>query len=313
VAPGDFGVEEVRATVARFTGHRLRVTERRDGLVNLSPGGPDAFQLGFFDLYVARDRRARDALVRRSTRYGRPYRDQGIRFLSRDSQATATFGDTVYLAWTTLDGQIDHRFRRLVRALGALGAPADSARGAPPPEQRPCPPGIARPGAIEERTCRIGTQSATFASRDATLALPGVRLRTLGVELRDRLGEEDGERSGRPAGRFVVLRVRVENTARGEKRVLDDLRQELEIGGRRFTRAVGELRAYDEVEDIPSRLGPGEEGEALFVFDVPPPQAARAERDGTLVLTGRAERPFEDAPDSPRTSPTVARVRLRPR
>lgn len=316
-APGRFGVGEVRGTVERFTGHRLEVEKNRDGLVDLSPDGPDAFgSLGSFNLYVARDRRTRDALVRRWGKlFGPPYRDHGVRFLPQGGpQATAAFGDTVYLASVTSGSQIDDRFRRLVRALGALGAPAASERGRPPPEQRPCPPGITRPGALEERTCRLGTQSATFVDRDATLALPGVRLRVLAVEHRDRLGEEgDVSPPERPAGRYVVLRVRVENTAGRERRVLDDLRAELEIDERRFTRAVGELRAYDDVEDIPSRVGPGEEGEALFVFDVPPPQAARAERDGTLVLTGRTERPFEDAPDSPRTSPTVARLRLRPR
>jgi len=84
----------------------------------------------------------------------------------------------------------------------------------------------------------------------------------------------------------------------------------LESGGQ-ATATFGDT-VYESVGDMPSRLGPGEQGEALFVFDVPAPLATRAERDGTLVLTGRSERPFDDLPGSPRNSPTVVRLRLRP-
>jgi len=79
---------------------------------------------------------------------------------------------------------------------------------------------------------------------------------------------------------------------------------ELELDGRRFEGVNGQIPE----EDVFFSLPPDEDDEVVLGFDLPRSLAARAERDGTLVVTGRAEQRLLH----PRDSPIAARLRLRP-
>jgi hypothetical protein len=308
-------------------GLSLRIDERVKGsyvVLTTLPGppyAPIAPDLGLFSIYVARSQREAETLI------GNPglaeeqvQREPGVRFVADPTliSAKARFGNVV-LDWNADDlTETDERFQRLAYPLESLGGDA-----APQPGLEPCTTDPAESGADVPETCRLGPQVITFAPRRSTLDFGGVEVRLTGAGAEEQAGAETYEvlpheredlsvgpeppappeeiRSRR--GEFYVLRLEIEN---GGDQPLEDLEAGLVVGDRLFNRDFDNAFYVDETNP-PFPLDPGESGELLLLFDLPPRFVPDGTRPAWLVLIDPRNRTSLSTPGS---APTVARLRL---
>ena len=119
---------------------------------------------GTFSIYVAKNERALDALVRRAER-------------------RAVVGNVVLDAVAGGgDAQSRQAFQRTTRVLKTLGTPPEQVML--PPEDTPCGEAGIDPGGagVEEGTCRFGQQTLTIAKADGRLETPGKAISDVQVE-----------------------------------------------------------------------------------------------------------------------------------
>lgn len=192
-------------------------------------------------------------------------------------------------------------YARALRIVRSLGRPASSVRL--PPEDVPCEKAGIDPDGGDTKTgvCLDGQQVVAIAGAEETLRLPTATVsRTAQRVTRTLVDRRYGTtRRTRARGQFVVVRVRVENTADDP---LGRLPADLVINGRRY--APDEANAYTLQRERPFPIQPGGTQTLTYLFDIP--------RTADDPGTGGALQ-FSTDPrlaSSPDRAATVGRIRL---
>jgi hypothetical protein len=327
---GQFTVDQVLDAYQERIGLPLRIDDRVKGrYVTLTtlpgpPYAPIAPDLGLFSVYVAADEREADALVGRAGLAEEEVASEpGVRFVAGPAllSARARFGNVV-LDWNVEDegeARTDERFQRLADPLESLGEE-------PPPERAAMEPCATAEGpdadSAPDGTCRLGPQVVTFANRGETLDFGGVRVRLIGAAAEESFEAETYEvlphqredlsvgpepaappEEIRAKGVFYVVRLEIENE--GDE-PLEDLEAGLVVRDRLFNRDLDNAFYVDETNP-PFPLEPGDSGELLLLFDLPPRFVPDGSAPASLVLVDPRN---EHSLAIPGSAATISRLRL---
>jgi len=273
---------------ARLTGVRLQVMAGDTfGTRFDTPREPDRYaRYGIYSLTWTRDDHTRSVLLGGSAADPR-----GIHWerVDDDWSLAESIGPRLVLEAPGDRTRVPpRRFERVERAVRAAYTGRTDVL---PPAERPCrdqrlDPLRGRPG-----SCAVGGMPVTFVDGDATLRTPAVEATVRGVTTAASVGR--GSPSPAASGRYVVVAYRVRNPG---PRPLPYLRVALRLGGRTIEEDPGAGVLLPRSGRFP--LAPGASMDLQAAFEVEPALAARARREGALVLPGALDdRLHTPAPD----------------
>ena len=239
-----------------------------------APREPDRYgRFGVYSLTWSADDHTRSVMLGRSTQPDA----RGIHWEKlRDEWSLAeAIGPRLVLQAPGDEQQVPSaRWNRIERAAKAAYSGRTDVL---PAGERPCEDQRLNPLRGRTGSCAVGGLPVTFVDGGATLRTPAVEATVQGVGTAPSVGT--GSAAQTASGRYVVVAYRVRNSG---TRPLPYLKVGLRIGGRTVDEDPGAGVFLARSGSFP--LAPGATMELRAAFDVEPGLAARARREGALVL-----------------------------
>lgn len=266
-----------REFAERFAGLTgVRLSPVRDDFVGIRlevPSEPNRLaRFGTYSLTWTADDSLRDELLGAGVR-PTPKGIYWERLDGRSWSAKKPFGPRLVLeAPGAPERRVTPELERLERAVRAayLGRPESL-----PPSERPCGELGLDPLSGGTGSCAVQGLPVTFVAAGERLDLPTLLAEVRGVETRERIGLR-GLPPERAKGTFVIVSYRVR-----AKSLIRSLTPRLRLGGRTIDEAPASV-FFPRSRLFP--LPPDAVYRSRVAFDVAPALAARAEREGALVL-----------------------------